>query len=315
MRSCPGQMSRATLRTMSKIQSEYQTQGYVSPLPVLNSAEVETFRGHLLKLLDGYRWKLDAVNRHKPHLYLKWANDLGRHPEILGPVTEILGPDVLLWYSVIFVKPPKTSAFVPWHQDSTYWAMNEEKGLTAWLALSDVTPENGCVQMLPGTNHLENIEHTIHNTQDNLLHRGQMIKNLKTDSAVNITLRPGEMSIHELRTLHASGPNNSEQPRLGIAFRYIPASNYPRTLTWLKRGATLVAGKKHHDRFVDDPVPAFDFDPVAMKAYRKSIRVAAIHTLFGDESRSNLRKVIDTLPILISRKSAEYFKYWKHLKD
>jgi len=300
---------------MSTVKTEYESQGYVSPLPVLNSAEIETYRGHLLKLLDGYQWKLDAVNRHKPHLYLKWANDLGRHPNILGPVTQILGPDVLLWYSVIFVKPPKSTAYVPWHQDSTYWAMNDEQGLTAWVALSDVTPENGCVQILPGTHKLENIKHTIHNTKDNLLHRGQMIKDLDTTGAKNLNLRAGEMSIHELRTLHASGPNPTDGPRLGIAFRYIPATNYPRTLKWLKRGATLVAGTKRHSYFVEDPVPAFDFDPVAMKAYKKSIRVAAIHTLFGDTSRSQLRKAIDTLPILLSRKSAEYFKYWKHLKD
>ncbi|MBS1959505.1 MAG: phytanoyl-CoA dioxygenase family protein [Bdellovibrionales bacterium] len=297
------------------IKSTMDTNGQVSPIPVLNAEEVTLYREKLLSLLDGYKWKLDAVNRHKPHLYLKWANDLGRHPKMLEAVKQVLGPDLLLWYSVIFVKPPQNTGFVPWHQDSTYWAMNKEEGLSAWLALSDVNEANGCVNYIPGSNKGADIKHEINNSKDNMLHRGQMIKDLDTTTAKPIILKPGEMSMHDLRTLHASGPNPSDQPRLGIAFRYIPTSNFPRTLKWLKRGATLVSGEDKFHHFVDDPVPQFDFDPVAMKAYKKSIRVAAIHTLFGDTSRSNLRKVIDTIPILISRKSAEYFKYWKHLKD
>lgn len=289
--------------------------GVVAPVPVLTPEEVEFYKGKLLGLLDGYKWKLDAVNRHKPHLYLKWANDLGRHPKILEAVQKVLGPDLLLWYSVIFVKPPKNQGYVPWHADSTYWAMNKQEGLSAWIALSDVNEGNGCVNYIPGSHRSADIEHVIDNKKDNMLHRGQTIKNLDTSNAKPIILKAGEMSMHDLRTLHASGPNPSDQPRLGLAFRFIPTSNFPRTLKWLKRGATLVSGKDEFHHFQPDPVPEYDFDPVAMKAYKKSIRIAAIHTLFGDESRSNLRKVLDTVPILISRKSAEYFKYWKHLKD
>jgi chlorinating enzyme len=292
-----------------------ETSGLVAPIPVLSPEEVAFYQSKLLGLLDGYKWKLDAVNRHKPHLYLKWANDLGRHPKVLEAVRSILGPDLLLWYSVIFVKPPHNTGFVPWHQDSTYWAMNKEEGLSAWIALSDVNESNGCVNYLPGSHLGAPIQHTINNSKDNLLHRGQMIKDLDTSQAKPIILKAGEMSMHDLRTLHASGPNPSDQPRLGLAFRYIPTSNFPRTLKWLKRGATLVSGTDQYHHFATDPVPEYDFDPVAMKAYKKSIRIAAIHTLFGDTSRSNLRKVLDTIPILVSRKSAEYFKYWKHLKD
>jgi non-heme Fe2+,alpha-ketoglutarate-dependent halogenase len=299
----------------SSLLQKMEHEGAVTPIPVLTPTEVDQARAKLFELLDGYRWKLDAVNRHKPHLYLKWANDLGRHPKILEVVTQILGPDLLLWYSVIFVKPPKSQAFVPWHQDSTYWAMNEQKGLTAWVALSPVNTNNGCVKYIPGSHLAHDYEHTIDNHKENLLHRGQMIKGFDESGARDIVLNPGEMSLHDLRTLHASGPNQSNEPRLGIAFRYIPTSNYPRTLKWLKRGASLVAGQDRYHHFVPDPVPTYDFDPVAIKAYKKSIRVAAIHTLFGDDSRSNLRKALDTVPILISRKTAEYFKYWKHLKD
>lgn len=300
---------------LSNLGENYRLNGTCFPLDLLSPEETEYYHTQLITFLEKVNWKLDAINRHKPHMYLKWANDLGRHPLLLKYVTQLLGPDVMLWYSVIFVKPAHTRGRVPWHQDSTYWAMAKEEGLTAWIALSEVNCENGCMRVIPGSHQWGDYKHRISNSRDNLLHRGQEISGIDEKKAVPVELKAGQVSFHDLRLLHSSEANDSPNPRLGIAFRFIPASNYPRTLKWLKRSATLVSGNKHHDYFISDPVPAADYDPKALRAYRRSIRVAAIHTLFGDQSRSNLRKVFDTVPILISRKTADYFKYWRHLSD
>ncbi len=297
------------------VKEEFLKQGTSFPHDLLTPEETKDFRDKLVAYLESVNWKLDAINRHKPHMYLKWANDLGRHPKLVNMVKQLLGEDVLLWYSVIFVKPAQSKGRVPWHQDSTYWAMNKEVGLTAWIALSDVNVENGCMYVVPGSHETGGYRHEINNSADNMLHRGQQIADVNEESKVPVVLKPGQVSFHDLRLLHMSGPNQSVHPRLGIAFRFIPASNFPRTLKWLKRSATLVSGKKVHDYFIDDPMPKFDFDPEAMKSFRRSIRVAAVHTLFGDTSRSGLRKALDTVPILISRKSADYFKYWKNLAE
>jgi non-heme Fe2+,alpha-ketoglutarate-dependent halogenase len=308
-------MSDQSSTSSTNLLEKYRRDGTCFPLEFLSSEETDYYRSQLLNFLEKVNWKLDAINRHKPHMYLKWANDLGKHPLLLKYVTQLLGPDVILWYSVIFVKPAQTRGRVPWHQDSTYWAMEKEEGLTAWIALSEVNVGNGCVRVIPGSQQWGDFKHRISNTRDNLLHRGQEIANIDEKNAVPVELKPGQLSLHDLRLLHSSEANDSPNPRLGIAFRFIPASNYPRTLKWLKRSATLVAGTKHHDYFRPDPVPRWDYDPEAMGAYRRSIRVAAVHTLFGDQSRSNLRKAFDTIPILISRKTADYFKYWRHLTE
>ncbi len=288
---------------LPQIREAYDRLGYVFPLPVLTAEETAFYRGKMVEYLERIDYKLDVLTRHKPHLFLKWANDLGRHPKILEPVRGILGEDILLWYSVVFVKPGPSEGYVAWHQDSHYWAMSEEKGLTAWLALSDVTVENGCMQMVGGSHRQEQDwkHEVVAGDRDNILHRGQKIVGLNPDQFVNVELKAGEMSIHELRTLHGSGPNRTPQPRLGIAFRYIPTTNYPSTLKFMKRSAALVSGKYDFRHFREDAVPSFDYDPVGLKARARSMRVAAVHTLFGDKSRNGLRKVIDSLPIILSR--------------
>src|SRR5262249_19109812 len=58
--------------------------------------------------------------------------------------------------------------------------------------------------------------------EDNVLSRGQEIA-VEGDEAkaVDLVLRPGEMSLHHIGIVHGSNPNTSTKPRIGIAVRYI----------------------------------------------------------------------------------------------
>lgn len=290
------------------IAKTFSATGVVCPVPILSTSETAHYRMLLEDFLDRIEWRLDAVNRHKPHLYLKWANDLARHPQILQTIQQLLGPDILLWYSVLFVKPARSNGEVPWHQDSTYWALERDEGVTVWLALSEVNETNGCVEYLPGSHLLKNVKHVIENTENNMLARGQKIIGFNPAETHKMILRPGQASLHHPSVLHSSKANLSEKPRLGIAFRYIPATNFPRTLTWMQRSATLVCGEDKLRKFSQDPRPTQDYDPLGLRAHRKSVRIAAIHTLFGDTSRTNWKKILDLAPILFTKKTLRYFR-------
>lgn len=287
---------------------QFDREGVVCPINVLTPSETAFYRARMEEFLVRIDGRLDAVNRHKPHMYLKWANDLGRHPAILNAIKPILGPNILMWYSVIFVKPARSPGVVPWHQDSTYWALDRDEGVTAWVALSDVNEDNGCVEYVPGSHGIKNLAHSIDNGVDNMLARGQVIKGFNPTDTRKMILQPGQASLHHPSVLHASKANPSEAARLGIAFRYIPANNFPRTLTWLKRSATLVSGEDTLKKFIPDPRPVMDYDPSCMRAHRRSVRVAAMHTLFGDTSRSAWRKFLDLAPILVTKKTLGYLR-------
>ncbi len=293
---------------------QFKSEGAIFPIDILSPSEVDFYKNKMITFMNDNDWKLNAITRHKPHLYLNWANELAKSEKIIEVIKPLLGDDILLWYSVLFVKPANTAAYVPWHQDATYWALNKNEGLTLWLALSDVTPENGCVDYIPGSHLWNDFDHSINNNADNLLARRQEISGFDSQSKKSILLKPGQASIHDVSLLHSSQANSSNQPRLGIAFRYIPADNFPKTLKSLKRSATLVSGKKHHHHFIDDPNPAVDSRDVCQKAHRKSVRTATIHTLFGDSARSIGRKVMDVGPTLFTKKTMQYFNFSKKSK-
>ena len=48
---------------------------------------------------------------------MNWL-ELCRHPDILDAVETILGPNIILVYSSVFIKKPYNSSAVAWHQDN-----------------------------------------------------------------------------------------------------------------------------------------------------------------------------------------------------
>ncbi len=79
--------------------------------------------------------------------------------------------------------------------------------------------------------------------------------------ARDVTLAPGEMSLHHVRLVHGSEPNRSDLPRIGFVIRYIPT--YVRQLG-ARTTACLVAGRDDYGHFDPEPRPAAELDPEAM---------------------------------------------------
>src|SRR4029453_11043932 len=183
---------------------------------------------------------LTAEIRQKPHLLFTWLADLVRHPAILDAVEDVLGPNLLVWSTSFFIKGPRDSAFVSWHQDATYWGLSEPDVLTGGVAFTEATVENGAMRMVPGS-HGEQLAHRDTFAANNLLSRGQEIE-VEVDEArgVDIVLRAGEISLPPGRMVPGPPPNRSNARRIGFAIRYIPT--YVRQLAGEVDGAMLVRG-------------------------------------------------------------------------
>ena len=168
---------------------EYQQQGFLFPLPILSESETAALRGKLEELEINQGGRLPARINRKPHLLLTWLNELIRDPRILDPVEDILGPNILCWGSGFFIKNAHDPARVTWHQDSTYWGLSKPDIVTAWVAFTPSTPENGCMRVVPGTHTLQQLPHRDTFAQDNLLSRGQEIAvEVDESKAVDIVL-------------------------------------------------------------------------------------------------------------------------------
>ncbi len=252
---------------MTKVLSEaevrqYREQGYHAPIRVLSTAEALGLRANLENFEAG-AGALEGKMRQKPHLLFTWLNDLIHHPTILDAVEDVLGPDLLCWGSSFFIKNPRDPGFVSWHQDSTYWGLDPADVITAWVALSDSTPENGAMRVMPATHTMDQIAHRDTFKKENLLSRGQEIMvDVDEKQAVTLELMAGEMSLHHVRLIHGSDPNPSDKRRIGYAIRYIPT--YVRQIAGSHDSATLVRGTDRHGNFELEQRPDFDMSPAAI---------------------------------------------------
>lgn len=239
----------------------YHRDGFLFPIPVLTSAEALALRRRLETIETALGGELRGELRQRPHLLFSWLTDLIRHPTILDAVEDILGPNLLVWATSFFTKNAGSLAFVSWHQDATYWGLSEPEVLTAWVAFTDATVENGAMRMIPGS-HGEQLGHRDTFAPENLLSRGQEIEvNVDEARGVDILLRAGEMSLHHVRMVHGSPANRSDDRRIGFAIRYIPT--HVKQLTGEDDYAMLVRGVDEHHHFLPERAPVHDLAPEA----------------------------------------------------
>lgn len=265
---------------------QFERTGVCFPIRVMTEAESRLLRTRLEAAERGLGGAIAGNLRHKSHLVFTWLDELVRLPAMLDAVEDLIGPDILVWNSNLFVKNAHDPSFVSWHQDSTYWGLSEPAAVTAWVAFSPSTPESGCLQVSAGTHLADQLPHDDNPTANNLLTRGQEIAvTIDPKTVIDVVLAPGEMSVHHVRAAHGSEPNRSDDRRIGFAIRYIPTrvrQNAGRDF------ATLVRGRDMYGHFEPEPRPKADLDAEAVAAHAEIMRVHT-DTLLRGSSRQALR--------------------------
>lgn len=246
----------------------YQEDGFHFPVRVMSPEEALGYRAKLEAFEAENAGGRKGARMQKLYLLLAWMNDLVRNPQILDAVEDVLGPDILCWQSSFFIKEPGTKGYVSWHQDATYWGLSTPDVCTAWLALTPATIESGAMKVAPGTHKLPQMAHEDTFNPDNLLTRGQELKaDIDIDSAVDMVLAPGEISLHHIMLAHASEPNRSADRRLGLAIRYI--APHVRQTTGVPDSAMLVRGKDRYGNFEMERPPISDMHPDAVALHTR----------------------------------------------
>lgn len=195
----------------------------------------------------------------------------------------MLGPNILCWGTSFFIKEPHNKSFVSWHQDSTYWGLDPADIVTAWVALSESSVENGAMRVIPDTHTMDQVAHRDTFAADNLLSRGQEIAvDVDEKEAVALPLEPGEMSLHHVRLIHGSEPNPSDRRRIGFAIRYLPT--HVRQTVAKTDSATLVRGVDTYNHFLPERRPDADFSDAA-RAFHAEITGAVDKVLLRGTDR------------------------------
>ncbi|MHA1164945.1 MAG: phytanoyl-CoA dioxygenase family protein [Alphaproteobacteria bacterium] len=258
---------------MPKILSEaeaetYKKDGYACPVRIMSEDEAAQFRKRFEAYEEANGGWYELSKGQKLYLLQTWAADLVRHPKVLDAVEDVLGPDLFCWGQSLFVKDAHDPGFVSMHQDGTYWGLSEPDVVTAWIALSPATELSGCMKVVPGTHLMELQEHTDTLDENNLLTRGQEIAvDVDEKDAVFMPLQPGEMSLHHVRLVHGSAPNQSDDRRIGVAIRYIAPHVKQKEAD--KDSAWLVRGEDKYGYFLHETPPNADMDAAAMAEHKR----------------------------------------------
>ncbi|MEI6838732.1 MAG: phytanoyl-CoA dioxygenase family protein [Alcaligenaceae bacterium] len=257
--------------------AQYEREGAVWPIRALSSKAALNARSSLQTHEQQTGKPLQGNWRHKTHLLFTWADAMAHHPAILDAVEDCIGPNIVCWSSTFFIKEANSPGFVSWHQDSTYWGLDPDDVITAWVALTDVHESNGYMQVIPGSHKINQLPHLDTFHKDNLLSRGQEISvEVDKSKARGIALSMGEISLHHIKLVHGSDANRSNDRRIGFAIRYIPT--HVRQ-TKLRDSAQLARGIDEYGHFDWEPRPKADLDPDALAAHANAVdrQLKALH--------------------------------------
>ncbi len=253
---------------------QYQRDGFLFPLEVFDNNQVVNILEQLehtrtVAREQGLESELTQLLRTNTHYILPFVSELARASQLLDRIESILGPNILLWSAEFFIKAAHTDKIVSWHQDLTYWGLGEtDEEITAWLALSDVNVESGCMRFVAGSHHQQIVPHRDTFDAANLLSRGQEVAvDVEEDDAIDVILQPGQVSFHHGRMFHASGPNRSARDRIGLAFRFITPEVEQSVA---KRDyAMLVRGIDRGKKWIHVAPPTRLFDPAELELHAR----------------------------------------------
>jgi len=121
-----------TAAAASGIAAAYARDGYYFPHDVTNEAEAAELLADLeaAEAEVGHdRARLSTLRSYPSQLLPSFAG-LIRHPRLIEAVTQIIGPDILVWSCGFFIKEPGAGSFVSWHQDLNYWGLDGDDEAT-----------------------------------------------------------------------------------------------------------------------------------------------------------------------------------------
>ena len=234
----------------------YMQDGFVVPIDVLSQHEARILRTDLedaeAELANDVE-KL-ALLKAYPDRLLPSFDALTRNETLISAASAVLGPDLMVWSAGLFIKEANSPKLVSWHQDLTYWGLDDIAETTCWVALSKAHETSGCMKFVPGSHKTKIVPHIDTYAEDNLLSRGQEIAvEVNEKDAVVAALDAGQASMHHGLLFHGSGPNTTDDRRIGSAIRYIKPSM--KQATGDRPLVSLVRGQDNFGNFkiVDAP--------------------------------------------------------------
>ena len=220
---------------------QYKDEGFVSPINVFSKVKAKEIRDEIELIEKEIPEELEKSGRYNAHLISPLLDEVTHDPKILDAVQSLIGEDILVCGTTLFIKNPNEKGFVSYHQDAKYIGLEPHNWVTAWVAITDSNEHNGCMRMWSGS-HKDNLkEHDQKFNQGNLLTRGQTVQNVPKEKITPLVLTAGQMSLHHPTTVHGSDINKSDDRRIGFVIQSYIGANVKQVLG--KNSVQIARGK------------------------------------------------------------------------
>ena len=208
----------------------YNKKGYIAPINVLSKQEANEIRQEIEIIEEKWPNALEGIGRNYLHLISPILNKVCLNNKILDAVESIIGKNILICGTTLFIKNPHEKGFVSFHQDAKYIGLEPHNWVTAWIAVTDANEKNGCMRMWSGSHKKNLINHEQKFDENNLLTRGQTIENVPLEETDSVVLEAGQMSLHHPTVVHGSGLNKSNDRRIGFVIQSYIGTNVKQVL-------------------------------------------------------------------------------------
>jgi len=203
---------------------KYNEDGYLIPdfiMPEKDILKIEELHGSLVKKFPKFRNYCPAVLLHDER-FLKYC----LNNEILNIIEQLIGKNFALWNSSFFAKPAFNGHATPWHQDGQYWPIKPLATCSVWLAIDDATSENGCLKFIKGSHKDKKLKkHTINNSEKLTLNQEILKSEYIEKNSVDLILKRGQISLHDVYMVHGSEENKSPSSRRAMTMRFMPTTS------------------------------------------------------------------------------------------
>jgi ectoine hydroxylase-related dioxygenase (phytanoyl-CoA dioxygenase family) len=232
--------------------SYFQENGFVLGGRLLSDQEAMTANNIITDIIENpenqYHSRVyDFQHGGRPFLHIKnmWKRyevfrDLHRNPHILHALCQLTGGETKfhLWQDRFFYKPKSSGSFHTWHQDSTYLPfIRPYVALSAWIALTDATVDNGAMRMVPGSHTWPDATEIMTDVAEYAADGRALPESFDGHQVheVDCPVPRGYVHFHHGSTWHCSLPNWAEVPRCAIGmFFVVHGARFDGTSRWAK---------------------------------------------------------------------------------
>ena len=244
---------------------QYDDQGFVSPINIFSKDKAKEIRNEIELIENKIPGELEKSGRYNAHLISPLLDEVTHNSKILDAVQSIIGENILVCGTTLFIKNSNEKGFVSYHQDAKYIGLEPHNWVTAWVAITDSNEKNGCMRMWSGS-HKDNLrDHDQKFNEGNLLTRGQTVKNVPKEKTTPLILEAGQMSLHHPTVVHGSELNKSNDRRIGFVIQSYIGTNVKQVLG--KNSVQLARGvdKFNYHEIIGRPQNLLDEKDIKLK--------------------------------------------------